>query len=74
MMASMVGFDGDFDESLESDRWFCVGAFGRKLASVCLKMVSHLMSFRMKLYKFCTLNATRGDNVTITRTRLMEKI
>jgi hypothetical protein len=37
MVASMVGFGG----SLKS--WFCVVEFGRNLASVALKMFSHLI-------------------------------
>jgi hypothetical protein len=32
-----------FGGSPEPGYWFCVGAFGRKLASVAVKMFSHLI-------------------------------
>jgi hypothetical protein len=32
-----------FDGSLESGGWFYVGAFGKNLASVAVKMISHLV-------------------------------
>jgi hypothetical protein len=35
---------------------FCVGVFGRNLASVTMNMFSHLMCFIKKNYKFCTFH------------------
>jgi hypothetical protein len=35
-----------FGESLESDGLFCVGAFGRNVASVAVKIFSHLIYFK----------------------------
>jgi hypothetical protein len=60
MLAPLVGSSG----SLESDGRFCVGAFGRNLASAVVKMFSHLIYFKKK-YKFCTLNAICKDNSAI---------
>jgi hypothetical protein len=46
MVAPMVEFGGvAFGWSLESGGRFCVGAFGRNLASVAVKMFSHLIQF-----------------------------
>jgi hypothetical protein len=61
MMAPMVGPGG----SLESGGRFCVGAFGRNLTSVAVKMFSHLIYFIKKFYKFCIFNAIRKDNFAI---------
>jgi hypothetical protein len=41
--------------SLESGGRFCIGAFGRNLASVAVKMFSHLIYFIKKFYKFLLL-------------------
>jgi hypothetical protein len=38
--------------SLESEGRFCAGAFGRNLASVAVKMFSHLIYFTKKFYIF----------------------
>jgi hypothetical protein len=48
-----------FGGSVESSSGgrFCVGAFGRNLASAAVKMFSHLFSFIKKFYKFCSFNA-----------------
>jgi hypothetical protein len=54
-----------FDGSLESGGRFCIGAFGRNLASVAVKMSSHLVYFIKKFYKFCSFNAICKDNATI---------
>jgi hypothetical protein len=54
-----------FFRSLESGGWFCVGAFGRNLASVTMKMFSHLIHFIKKFYKFCTFNTICKDNAAI---------
>jgi hypothetical protein len=51
--------------SLESGSWFCVGAFGRNLASVTVKMFSHSIQFIKIFYKFCTFNAICKDNAVI---------
>jgi hypothetical protein len=48
MMASMV-WSG---ESLESGGRFCVGAFGRNLASVAVKMFPHLIYFLTNCINF----------------------
>jgi hypothetical protein len=53
-----------FGGSLESGGRFCV-AFGRNLASVAVKMFSHLISFIKKFYKFCNFNAIFKDNPAI---------
>jgi hypothetical protein len=54
-----------FGEILESGGRFCVGAFGRNLASVAVKMFSHLIYFIKKFYKFCTFNIFHKDNAAI---------
>jgi hypothetical protein len=40
---------------------FCVGAFGRTLASVAVKMILNLIYFTKKFYK-CTFNAICKEN------------
>jgi hypothetical protein len=45
MVAPMVGSDG-VCFWLESGGRFCVGAFGRNLASVAMKMFAHLIYFK----------------------------
>jgi hypothetical protein len=52
-----------FAVSLASGGRFCVAAFGRNLASVAVKMFSHLIWFIQKFYKFCTFCAISKDNV-----------
>jgi hypothetical protein len=54
-----------FGGSLESGGRFCVGAFGRNLASVAVKMFSHSIYFIKKFYKFCTFSAICKDNAAI---------
>jgi hypothetical protein len=51
--------------SLESGGRFCVGAFGRNLASVAVMMFSNLIYFIKTFYKCCTFNAIFKDNVAI---------
>jgi hypothetical protein len=46
--------DPAFSRSLESGGRFCVGAFGRNLASIAGKMFSHVICFIDKFYKRCT--------------------
>jgi hypothetical protein len=55
-----------FDGSLGSGGRFCVGAFARNLASVAVKMFSHLIYFVKKFYKFCTFNAICKNNAAIS--------
>jgi hypothetical protein len=42
-----------------------VGAFGRNLVSVVVKIFSHSISFIMKFYKCCTFNMIFRDNAAI---------
>jgi hypothetical protein len=60
--------------SLESGGRFCVGAFGRNLASVVVKMFLHLIYIIMTFYKFCILNAVCKDNAAINCITLEHKI
>jgi hypothetical protein len=53
-----------FGGSLVSGGRFCVGAFGRNLASVAVKMFSHSIYFK-EFYKFCTFNCIFKDNAAI---------
>jgi hypothetical protein len=53
-----------FCRGLESDS-FAFGAFGRNLASVAVKMFSHLIYFIKKFYKFCTFNVICKDNAVV---------
>jgi hypothetical protein len=50
--------------SLQSGSRFGVGAFGRNVASVAIKMFSRSIYF-IKNYKFCTFNAICKDNAVI---------
>jgi hypothetical protein len=50
---------------LESGGRFSVGAFGRNLASVAVKMFSHIIYSRKKFYKFFTFNSICKDNAAI---------
>jgi hypothetical protein len=61
VVAPVVGSGG----SLESGGRFCVGAFGRNLASVVLKMFSHLIYFIKNFYKLCTFSAICKHNAAI---------
>jgi hypothetical protein len=55
IMVLMVGLaESVFGRSLELGSQFCVGAFGRNLASVAMKIFSHY--FTKKFYKFCIFN------------------
>jgi hypothetical protein len=70
VVAPMVGFGG----SLESGGRFCVGAFGSNLASVAVKMFSHLIHFFFKkVYKFHTFNAICKDNAAVNCVTLQHK-
>jgi hypothetical protein len=48
--------------SLESGGRFCVGVFGRNLASVAVKMFPHLILLFKTIRKFCTLNVICKTN------------
>jgi hypothetical protein len=50
---------------VESGGRFCVGVFGRNLASVAVKMFSHLIYFFQTFYKFCTFNVICKDNAAM---------
>jgi hypothetical protein len=54
-----------FGCGLESRCRFCVGAFGRNLASDAVKMLSHLIHFIKTFYKLCTFNAIFKYNAVI---------
>jgi hypothetical protein len=60
------GAYGGVWRSLESGGRFCVGAFGRNLASVAVKMFSHFIYFTNKFYKVCTFSAICKDNAEKT--------
>jgi hypothetical protein len=57
-----------FGGSLESGFWFCVAAFDRNLASVAVKVFSHLIYFIKIFYKFFTSNAICKENEEINCT------
>jgi hypothetical protein len=54
-----------FSGSLESGSRFCVGPIGRNVASVTMKIFSHLIYFIKTFYKYCTFNAICKDNAAI---------
>jgi hypothetical protein len=58
---------------VESGGQFCFGAFGWNLASVAMKMFSHLTYFIKKFYKFCTFNAICKYNVATNRITIQHK-
>jgi hypothetical protein len=61
-----------FGGSLGSGGRFCVGAFGRNLASVAVKMFSHLIQFIKNFYK-CTFNAICKVNAAINCITIQDK-
>jgi hypothetical protein len=50
---------------MKSGGRFCVGAFGRNMATSAVKMSVHSTYFLSKFYKYCTSNATCKDNTAI---------
>jgi hypothetical protein len=54
-----------FGGNLVSGGQFCVGAFGRDLASVAVKIFSHIIYYIKKFYKCYTFNAIYKDNSAI---------
>jgi hypothetical protein len=61
-----------FGGSLESGGRFCLGAFGRNLASVAVKMYSHFNFFKT-FYKFCTSSGICKDNAVINYITVQHK-
>jgi hypothetical protein len=57
--------DFAFGRSVESGSLLYVGAFGRNLASVAVKMFTHKCYFIKRFYKYCTFNAICRDNAEI---------
>jgi hypothetical protein len=51
--------------SMESGGRFCVGKFGRNLASAAVKMFSNSIYFIKTCYKSYTLNSVYKDNAAI---------
>jgi hypothetical protein len=51
----------------------CVGVFGRNLASVTVKMFSHLMYFIKKSCTLCTSSAVCKDNAAINCITLQQR-
>jgi hypothetical protein len=62
-----------FGGSLESGGWFCVGAFGRNLASVAMKILSHFIYLKKAFYKFFIFNAISKDNAAINCITVLHK-
>jgi hypothetical protein len=62
-----------FGGSPESGNRFCVGNFGRNLASIAVKMFSNVIYFMKKLYKVCTFNAICNYNAAISCITLQHK-
>jgi hypothetical protein len=58
--------------SLVSGGRFCVGAFGRNLASVALK-ISHLIYFKIHFFKSCTFNKIYKGNAAINCVAVQHK-
>jgi hypothetical protein len=50
---------------MESGGRFCVGAFGRNLASAAVKMFSNSIYFIKTCYESYTLNSVYKDNAAI---------
>jgi hypothetical protein len=63
-----------FGWSLQSGGRFCVGAFGRNLASVAVKMFSHLICFLKKFYRLCTFRAFYKYNASLNCTTVQQKM
>jgi hypothetical protein len=57
--------ESEFGGSPESGGRFCVGTFGKNLASVAVNIFSYLNYIRNKCYTFCTLNAISKDTAAI---------
>jgi hypothetical protein len=51
----------------------CVGAFGRNLASVAVKMWKHLIYFTKGPYKSCALNTIYNDNAELNSINFQRK-
>jgi hypothetical protein len=66
------GYDGVW-WSLESGGQFCVCAFGRNLASVTVKMISHLICSIKRICELCTVNVICKDNAAINCISIQHK-
>jgi hypothetical protein len=54
-----------FGWSMESGGWFYGGTFGRNLASVAIRFLSHLTYFIKNFYKCCTFSVIcKGNTAT----------
>jgi hypothetical protein len=66
MVSPLVVSDGyAFGGSLESGSRFCLYASGISLASIALKMFSHLIFLYKDFYTFCPFYAICKDNAPI---------
>jgi hypothetical protein len=59
---------------LDSDFRFCVGAFGRNLASAAVKVFPHLICFIKTFYEFCTFNVLCKVNAAVNYITVQKKI
>jgi hypothetical protein len=57
--------ESTFGGILESGGRFCVGAFGRNLASVAVKIFSHSIYFMKTFDTFCTFSEICKDNAAM---------
>jgi hypothetical protein len=62
-----------FGGSMDSGGRFWVGAFGRNLASVAVRMFSHFAYFKKKCYKCCSFNAICKYNAAINCVTVQHK-
>jgi hypothetical protein len=65
VVARIVGSGGACVWPESGDSRFCVGAFGRNLFSVAVRMFSHLIYLINRFYKYYTFNAVYKDNSAI---------
>jgi hypothetical protein len=62
-----------FGYSLESGGQYCIGVFGRNMASVAEKMYSSLIFFIKKCHK-CTFNTINKNNAAINFITVKDKV
>jgi hypothetical protein len=48
----------------------CVGAFSRNMVFIAVKILSHIIYFKIKLYKFCVFNVICMENTSINLSRV----
>jgi hypothetical protein len=58
---------------MESGGLFCVGVFGRNVASFAVKLGSDLIWFTKKFYKYCIFNAICKDSSAINEIHVRRK-